>query len=200
MSTWVWSSANSDNLQQGRADCWRSFFLLLYCSTTKGSIAIRDGVEDTRLEAKDTKKSEAKDIPSEDRYSRGQGQECSRPRPRTKDQGQRGSDLRQKKVFAPKIRKFSGKFRRSPKKKSSLPNFVNFPENSSVPQELNVFKIFFASSLAFFKTKQNWSWPWPIFNKSKISAVLDPRTGHFRGLASSQAKNFKLCSRGLQLW
>ena len=39
------------------------------------------------LEAKDTKKSEAKakDSLSEDKPSRGQGQECSRPRPRTKD-------------------------------------------------------------------------------------------------------------------
>ena len=45
----------------------------------------RGGVEDKRLEAKDTKKSEAKakDSLSEDRPSRGQGQECSRPRPRT---------------------------------------------------------------------------------------------------------------------
>ena len=35
----------------------------------------------------DTKKTEAKakDSLSEDRHSRGQGQECSRPRPRTKD-------------------------------------------------------------------------------------------------------------------
>ena len=39
----------------------------------------RGGVEDTRLEAK------AKDGLSEDRTSRSQGQECSRPRPRTKD-------------------------------------------------------------------------------------------------------------------
>ena len=37
----------------------------------------RGGVEDTRLEAKDSL--------SEDRTSQGQGQECSRPRPRTKD-------------------------------------------------------------------------------------------------------------------
>ena len=54
-------------------------------------VIFRGGVEDTRLEAKakakDTKKSEAKakDSLSEDRHSRGQGQECSRPRPRTKD-------------------------------------------------------------------------------------------------------------------
>ena len=46
----------------------------------------RGGVEDTRLEAKDTKKSEAKakDSPFENRLSRGREQECSRPRPRTK--------------------------------------------------------------------------------------------------------------------
>ena len=67
-------------------------------------ITNRGGVEDTRLEAKskDTKKSEAKakDSLSEDRHSRGQGQECSRPR--TKDT------------------KF---FRRSPKKKGLHKNF-----------------------------------------------------------------------------
>ena len=40
----------------------------------------RGGVEDTRLEAKDTKKSEAKNSPSKNRPSQGQGQECSRPR------------------------------------------------------------------------------------------------------------------------
>ena len=47
----------------------------------------RGGVEDTRLEAKDTKKSKAKaeDSLSKNRTSRGQGQECSRPR--TEDTG-----------------------------------------------------------------------------------------------------------------
>ena len=46
-------------------------------------------VEDTRLKAKakDTKKSKAKDSLFEDRSSRGQGQECLRPWPRTKDTG-----------------------------------------------------------------------------------------------------------------
>ena len=66
----------------------------------------RGGVEDTRLEAKakdtkkpqvkDTKKPKAKDSPSEDRHSRGQGQECSRPRPRTKDTN---ASVLKKKVF-----------------------------------------------------------------------------------------------------
>ena len=65
-----------------------------------GAVLSRGGVEDTMLEAKDTKKSEvkAKDSPTEDRPSRGQGQECSRPRtalPRTdpleaKDRNARG--------------------------------------------------------------------------------------------------------------
>ena len=63
------------------------------------SLRSRGGVEDTRLEAKakDTKKSEAKakDSLSEDRHSRGQRQECSRPRPRTKDTA--ASVLRKKK-------------------------------------------------------------------------------------------------------
>ena len=57
------------------------------CASSTLKLINRGGVEDTRLEAKakDTKKSEAKDNLSEDRHSRGQGQECSRPRPRTKD-------------------------------------------------------------------------------------------------------------------
>ena len=62
-----------------------------------GTVVSRGGVEDTRLEAKDTKKSEAKDSLYEDRTSRGQGQECSRPMPRTEDTG--ASVLLKKKVF-----------------------------------------------------------------------------------------------------
>ena len=65
----------------------------------------RGGVEDTRLEAKNTKKSEAKakDSLSEDRPSRGQGQECSRPRPRSKDTA--ASALQRKKDL---LKSFSG--------------------------------------------------------------------------------------------
>ena len=51
--------------------------------TVAGSCVETTGeVEDTRLEAeaKDTKDSKDKDSPSEDRTSRGQGQECSWPR------------------------------------------------------------------------------------------------------------------------
>ena len=71
----------------------KNCFQVLFCkiiinfSFCVSKLVIRGGVEDTRLEAKDTKKNEAKakDSLSEDRHSRGQGQECSRPRPRTKD-------------------------------------------------------------------------------------------------------------------
>ena len=65
----------------------------------------RGGVEDTRLEAeaKDAKKSEPKDSLSEDRPSRGQGQECSKPR--TKDTAT--SVFQKKKVFK---KTFSGDF------------------------------------------------------------------------------------------
>ena len=64
-----------------------------------GWVLVKGEVEDTRLEAKakDTKKFEAKDSLSEDRSSRGQGQECLRPRPRTEDTG--ASVLLKKKVF-----------------------------------------------------------------------------------------------------
>ena len=57
---------------------------ILHIYTFRG-LSSRAELEDTTLEAKDkyTKKSEAKDSPSEDRPSRGQGQECSR----TKDTG-----------------------------------------------------------------------------------------------------------------
>ena len=56
------------------------------------------------------KKSEAKDSLSEDRHSRGQGQKCSRPRPRTKDTS---ASVFQKKRSSQKF------FRRSPQKKFS---------------------------------------------------------------------------------
>ena len=88
------------------------------------SLFTRGGVEDTRLEAKakDTKKFEAKDSLSEDRHSRGQGQECLRPRPRTKDT--RASALQKKKGLhknflgdLQKKRSSQKFFRRSPKKK-----------------------------------------------------------------------------------
>ena len=82
---------------------------------------IRGGVEDTRLEAKakDTKSSKpkAKDNPFEDRPSRGQEQECSRPRPRAQVQV-----LSKKKVFKNFFQVISKKrssqkfFRRSPEK------------------------------------------------------------------------------------
>ena len=89
------------------------------------SVRTRGGVEDTRLEtkAKDTKKSKAKDSLSEDRHSRGQGQECSRPRPRTKDTS--ASALQKKKKVVTKIFQAISKkkkrssqkfFKRSPRK------------------------------------------------------------------------------------
>ena len=85
----------------------------------------RGGVEDTRLEAKakNTKKTEAKakDSLSEDRHSRDQGQECSRPRPRIKDTS--ASALQNHKNFFCDLEKEKKKkrssqkfFKRSPQK------------------------------------------------------------------------------------
>ena len=95
----------------------------------------RGGVEDTRLEAKakDTKKkSEAKDSLSEDRQSRGQGQECSRPR--TKDTSV--SALQKKKGLH---KKFSGNLKKK-KKKGLDKNFssdLHKKTFSSAPQNFN---------------------------------------------------------------
>ena len=89
------------------------------------AVIARGGVEDTRLEAKakDTKKSEAKtkDSLSEDRHSRGQGQECSRPRP-IKDTS---ASALQKKRSSQKF------FKRSPQKNVFQKNFNN-SKNSAV--------------------------------------------------------------------
>ena len=94
----------------------------------------RGEVEDKRLEAKDTKKSEAKakakDSLSEDRHSRGQGQECSRPRPRTKDTSANALQ-RKKKVFAKIFQAISTK-KRFPKNFSSAPQNFNNSKNSAV--------------------------------------------------------------------
>ena len=85
----------------------------------------RGGVDDTRLEAmaktKDTKKSEAKakNSPFEDRRSPGYGQECLRPRPRTKIQAQGLS----KKKKTEKKRSSQKFFRRSPEKNVFLKIF-----------------------------------------------------------------------------
>ena len=46
---------------------------------------VESRMQGSRPRPRTQKKSEAKDNLSEDRPSRGQGQECSRPRPRTKD-------------------------------------------------------------------------------------------------------------------
>ena len=77
----------------------------------------RGAVKDTRLEskAKDTKKSEAKakHSLSEDRHSRGQGQECSRPR----TQAQVLSKKKKKKRSSQKF------FKRSPQKNVFKKNF-----------------------------------------------------------------------------
>ena len=90
-------------------------------------VIVRGGVEDTRLEAKakDTKKTEskAKDSLSEDRRSRGQGQECSRPRPRTKDTKRKCSPKKKEKGLH-KI--FSGDLQKK-KKRSSQKFFKRSP-------------------------------------------------------------------------
>ena len=110
---------------------------LVYLSLFFGNrfiLRCRGGVEDPRLEAKakDTKKSEAKakDRFSEDRHSRGQGQECSRPRTK----GTSASALqkkKKKKVFTKIFQAISTK-KRFPKNFTSAPQNFNNSKSSAV--------------------------------------------------------------------
>ena len=97
------------------------------------------------------KKSEAKakDSLSEDRHSRGQGQECSRPRPSTQAQ------VLSKKKKKGLHKNFSSDLQ---KKRSPQKFFKRSPQK-------NVFH-------KNFQASQN-------FNNPKNSAVLEPRTGQF---------------------
>ena len=152
-------------------------------------LGIRGGVEDTKLEAKakDTKKSEVKDGPSEDKPSRGQGQKCSRP----KTQAQ---------VFPPKKTSSNFFFRRFPKKKSLQHNFSGDLKkkrkvSKKIIQVISRREKHKRSSQIFREVtgvfQQNCS-------DSKNSAVLDPGTGQFSSTwgFEAKAKDFTMCARG----
>ena len=117
----------------------------------------RDGVEDTRLEAKDTKKSEAKDNLSEDRHSRGQGQECAR--------GQGPSTQAQVLSKKRSSQKF---FKRSQKKKKK------------------VFTKFFQAISTKKRFQKNLSSAPQNFNNSKNGAASSQGQANFRGLVASR--------------
>ena len=90
------------------------------------TVNYRGGVEDTRLEAKakDTKKSEAKDSLSEDRRSRGQGQEC--------EQGHKRKCSPKKKKKKKGLHKnFSGDLPKKKKKSSSQKFFKRSPQKNA---------------------------------------------------------------------
>ena len=101
------------------------------------------------------KKSEAKakDSLFEDRHSRGQGQECLRLRPKTKNTS--ASALQKKKKLH---KNFSGDLQKKKKKVFT-----------KIFQAISTIKRF---PKIFSSTPQN-------FNNSKNSAVLEPRTGKF---------------------
>ena len=84
----------------------------------------------SRSRPRTQKKSEAKakDSLSEDRHSRGQGQECSRPKPRTKDTS---ASALQKKVFTKILQAISTK-KRFPKNFSTASQNFNNSKNSAV--------------------------------------------------------------------
>ena len=148
---------------------------------------VESRTQSSRFRPRTQKKSDAKakGSPSEDRSSQGQGQECWRLKPRTKNTTR--NDLQTK--------------------RSSLSNFVNFPEISSVFQEKMSSKIF--SEALWHSSRQK--------EIGHDLSPLEPRTGDFLGLAGfeapaknltfeAKAMDFNLCLPGqtrlpgLHLW
>ena len=123
---------------------------------------VESRTQGSRPRPRTQKKSEAKDSLSEDRHSRGQGQECSRPR--TKDTS--ASALQNKKKKKGLHKNFSGDL----KKKKVF---------TKIFQVISTKKRFLKN---FSSAPQN-------FNNSKNTAVLEPRgQANFRGLEASRPR------------
>ena len=142
-------------------DKWNHYLLAEVESRTQGS----------RPRPRTQKKSEAKDSLSEDRHSRGQGQEWSRPRTgmieaKAKDQGHK--------------RKCSTKKKRSPQK---------FFKAISKKTKKKVFTKIFQAISTKKRFPKNFSSAPQNFNNSKNNAVLEPRTGQFSRTWGLEAKD-----------
>ena len=131
-----------------------------------------------RTQKKSEAKFKAKDSLSEDRHSRGQGQECSRPR--TKDT--RASALQKKKVFT-KIFQAISKKKVFAKIFQAISTKKRFPKNfSTAPQNFNNSK---NSAILEPRTGQ--------FSRTRGLKAKDLTF-------EAKAKDFKMCPRGLHLW
>ena len=129
-------------------------------------LQIRGGVEDTRLEAKDTKKIRGQG------QGQGQGQPfrgqtLSRPRTgmleaKAKDQGHKAQVLSKKKKKKGLHKNFSGDLQKKKKKKKK-----------------KVFTKIFQAISTKKRFPKNFSTAPQNFNFPKNSAVLEPRTGQF---------------------
>ena len=106
--------------------------------------------QDSRPKPRTQKKSEAKDSLSEERYSRGQGQEYSRPRPRTKDTKRKCSPQKKKglhKNFSGDLQKkkglhknFSGDLQKKKNERSSQKFFRRSPKKKKERSSQKFFK------------------------------------------------------------
>ena len=122
----------------------------------------RGGVEDTRLEAKDTKK-----IRGQGQGQPFRGQTLSRPRTgmleaKAKDQGHKAQVLSKKKKKKGLHKNFSGDLQKKKKKKKK-----------------KVFIKIFQAISTKKRFPKNFSTAPQNFNFPKNSAVLEPRTGQF---------------------
>ena len=111
--------------QQAMTSCKRWLFVEAGSNFAHYLPEVESRTQGSRPRTQKKSEAKAKDSLSEDRHSRGLGQECSRPRPRTKDTS--ASALQKKKK-----RSSQQFFRRSPKKKqrSSQKFFKRSPQKN----------------------------------------------------------------------
>ena len=145
------------------------WFGLFFCRERYLS-EVESRTQGSRPRPRTQKKSEAKakDSLSEDRHSRGQGQECSRPR--TKDTKRKCSPKKKKKGLH---KNFSGDLQK--KKKGFHKNFSGDLQK----KKKKVFTKIFQAISTKKRFPKNFSTAPQNFNIPKNSAVLEPRTGQF---------------------
>ena len=118
------------------SDLLRDF--LLFLELFKFASEVESRTQGSRPKTQNKSEAKAKDSPSEDRHSQGQGEECSGPRPMANDTN--ASDLfwRSPNIFFKRSRSSKQFVRRSPQKDGLEKNFsagledFNHPKNSAV--------------------------------------------------------------------
>ena len=106
---------------------WWRFAITTDSSALKKLAEVESRTQGSRPRTQKKSEAKAKDSLSEDRHSRGQGQESSRPKPRTKDTSASTLQKKKKKVFTIIFQAISKKKKKKKKKRSSQKFFERSP-------------------------------------------------------------------------